>query len=405
MKLVEWMHLDWKDIRVLITGASGFVGTHLVKRLLSEEAIVSGFDKNDLPVSESLSIRKPKFIKGDLLTPSEVQGGLREFEPEVVFHLAAISQVHYSFQNPTETYEANIMGTANLLDAIRKADSEARFVFAGSSEEYGLVFSSEEQYQNALRKYGDIVPAPARIPELPISEDAPLRPMSPYAISKVAGELITRGYSNSFGLPTVVSRAFNHEGVGRGPNYVTSSIIRQVQSWDAGKTDSIRLGNVTVFRDWSGINDVINGYMILAREGKSGSAYNQGSMRTNSVLTFLLWVIETAGHEIISIESKRKPTKVQDPTAVDKGEIFGLRFEKTKIDGLLLENEITFGLDDEGIIIHGPDRPLFVEFDPSLHRVSEVPIMLSDSSRIQKLGARYDTGLREIISELLDQPQ
>ena len=176
----------------------------------------------------------------------------------------------------------------NLLEAVRVKDVDPVVVFAGSSEEYGLVLSSEEQYKKAIEKYGTIFPAPERMPEVPTTETNPLRPMSPYAVSKVYGDYLMRNYWYSYGIRTVISRAFNHEGAGRGNMFVTSVATSQVMRMKFGELDSITIGNVNAFRDWSHVDDIIEGYLILAEKGNYGVVYNQGSMRTNSVMSYLL---------------------------------------------------------------------------------------------------------------------
>ena len=171
----------------------------------------------------------------------------------------------------------NCIGTANLLDAVRIKDQNPKIVFAGSSEEYGLIISSPEQYQQAKKQYGTIFPEPSTIPETPIKETNPLRPMSPYAVSKVHGDYLMRNYYHSYGLNTVVSRAFNHEGAGRGLMFVTSVVTNQIMKLKFEEINKITIGNVNAFRDWSHVKDIVNGYMLLAENGNSGEVYNQGS--------------------------------------------------------------------------------------------------------------------------------
>ena len=144
-----------------------------------------------------------------MLDISSIGSALEIAEPHIVFHLAAQSFIPASFTNPLVTLMTNSIGTANVLESIRLKNLNPIVVFAGSSEEYGLVFSSQIQYNKALKKYGCIVPPPTRIPELPISEENPLRPQSPYAISKVQADYLMRSYHNIYGLKTVVSRGFN----------------------------------------------------------------------------------------------------------------------------------------------------------------------------------------------------
>ena len=395
-------------MRVLITGASGFVGPILAKSLLAKGAEIYGFIRGsidssvpkrfiDVEIADTIET-----VYGNLTDIKSVRQALSKSEPDAIFHLGGISHVHYSFDHPSETFDTNISGTSNLLEAIRINDGNPVFVFAGSSEEYGLVLSSNLQYETARERYGVVFPEPITIPELPVTEGSFLRPMSPYAVSKVAGDNISRNYWTAYGLRTVVSRAFNHEGIGRGDDYVTSSIIRQAISLKNGLINKIRLGNITALRDWSGVEDIINGYELLAERGVSGSVYNQGSMRTNSVLTYLLWSLEILGYQIDSIETIKGSKKVDDPTCIEKRNLFGLNFEKTKIDQMLLQDEITFSLKEEGLIIHGPSKPIRVEFDKNLYRPSEVPVMLCDSRKIQDIGASYSVKLSDIIKSQID---
>ena len=298
--------MSWNDKNVLITGADGFVGSYLAEELIKDGADVYGliqrgtgdlYSKNltDHGIENDL-----KLIEGDLTDITSLANALDESEPDYVFHLAAQSFVPASFQNPLGTQMINCIGTANLLDAIRVKEFNSKTVFAGSSEEYGLIITSEEQYERVKAQYGTIFPEPEEIPELPINENNPLRPMSPYATSKVYGDFLMRNYYSSFGMDTVVSRAFNHEGAGRGLMFVTSVITDQVAKLKSGQTKQIKIGNLNAFKDWSHVKDIIMGYMKLAMKGRSGDVYNQGAMRTNSVLSYILLSLEEAGYNINS---------------------------------------------------------------------------------------------------------
>ena len=154
----------------------------------------------------------------------------RKTEPDWIFHLAAQSYVPESFRDPLGTFRINCLGTNNLLEAVRLKNLETKIIFAGSSEEYGLQFKDEKHYEKMKKRYGAIEPPPRNFPELPISEEGFLRPMSPYATSKVYGDYAFRNYHTTYGMDTIVSRGFNHEGAGRGPNFVTSTIVRQLVS-------------------------------------------------------------------------------------------------------------------------------------------------------------------------------
>ncbi|RQD82430.1 MAG: NAD-dependent epimerase/dehydratase family protein, partial [Methanocalculus sp. MSAO_Arc2] len=226
--------MSWNDKNVLITGISGFAGSYLARHLIDQGAQIFGLIRRRADGYLPHNIREKNvangitFIEGNLEDITGMATALDISEPDVIFHLAAQSFVPRSFSHPIETAQINSIGTNNLLEAVRLKDCDPRIIFAGSSEEYGLVFSSEEQYQRMKAVHGTIYPEPTSIPEVPIKETNPLRPMSPYAVSKVYGDHLMRNYFYTYGTKAIVSRAFNHEGAGRGMMFVTSVITNQV---------------------------------------------------------------------------------------------------------------------------------------------------------------------------------
>jgi GDPmannose 4,6-dehydratase len=249
-------------------------------------------------------------------------------------------------------------------------------------------------------KYGSIFPEPD-IPEIPIKETNPLRPMSPYAVSKVFGDHLTRNYFHTYGVKTVVSRAFNHEGAGRGLMFVTAVITRQIANLSKDRLSPIEIGNVNSFRDWSHVNDVVRGYAILAERGRYGDVYNQGTMKTTSVLSYLLMSIEKAGYRISSIESFHGDKKIQDPQAPDDSPMFGIAFRKTKLDQIFLSGELEYTLQDEGIRVRTDRGTIPVRFDTTRFRPSEVPILLADIRKIQDIGFFPECTVEDIIRDQL----
>ena len=400
--------MSLKDKNVLITGADGFVGSYLAEELINNGSNVHGliqrgtgdlYSKNltDHGIENSLNL-----IEGDLTDITSLANALDISEPDYVFHLAAQSFVPASFTNPLGTQMINCIGTANLLDAIRVKDYDPKIVFAGSSEEYGLIITSKEQYEVAKKKYQTIFPEPEEIPELPINETNPLRPMSPYATSKVYGDFLMRNYFNSFGMETIVSRAFNHEGAGRGPMFVTSVITDQVAKIKTGETNQIKIGNLNSFKDWSHVKDIIIGYIKLALKGRSGDVYNQGAMRTNSVLSYILLSLEEAGYNIDQIETFDGNKKVTNPTLMDNSPIFGVKFDKTEVDRIMLEEGLEYTIDDNGINVYTDKGKIAINFDADRFRPAEVPIMLADTRKIQKIGVTTEHSLKDIITDQLD---
>lgn len=393
---------------ILITGISGFVGSYMAKKLLNQGAEVYGVLRRraDGAMPNNLNrlgiASKVHLLEGDLENISSLGTALSSSCPDIIFHLGGQSFVPRSFEDPLETMSGNCVGTANLLEAVRIKDINPVIVFSGSSEEYGLVISSYDQYKRVMDKNGTIFPEPQMIPEVPISETNPLRPMSPYAVSKVYGDFLTRNYWHSYGIKTVVSRAFNHEGAGRGIMFVTSVITSQVMKLKLHEADSITIGNVNAFRDWSHISDIVDGYMLLAEKGRYGDVYNQGSMRTNSVMSYLLVSLAEAGYPIDKIETFKGDKIVKNPIELKDAEIFGTCFEKTEIDDLMLRGELEFTKDDVGIIAHAGSKKIKIVFDPDRFRPAEVPITLSDTTKIGKLGFKAKYSLKGIIDDQLN---
>lgn len=395
------------DRRVLITGISGFAGSNLAKYLLDGGVEVFGIMRRRADWTKPRNLKalgivdEVSIVEADLLDLSSLAGAL-DCEPDVVFHLAAQSYVPRSFTHPLETAETNGMGTANLLEAIRLKDLNPKVVFAGTSEEYGLVVSSHSQYEALLEKYGVVFPEPQQIPELPISERNPLRPMSPYAASKVYGEKLMTDYYYTYGLDTVVSRGFNHEGAGRGRHFVTSVITSQVMALKLGLAEHITIGNVNAFRDWSHVMDIVRGYVLLSQRGRSGDVYNQGSQRTNSILSYLLLSLEETGYGVDFIETFKGEKRVDEPTAPDTEPVFHRDFDKTRIDRMLLEEEVSYTLSDGGLRVHTQQGVVSVEFDKERFRPSEVPILMADTEKIQGIGFRAQHSLQDIIRDQLN---
>ena len=397
-----------KNKNVFITGISGFVGSNMAKHLLNEGANVFGLVRRRADGSIPQNLKhlgienEVVLIEGDVRDISSIAFALDQSKPDVVFHLAAQSFIPRSFCSPNETMEINCLGTANLLEAIRNKGLDATIVFAGSSEEYGLVIFSDSQYQQIREKYGMIFPEPTHIPELPITETNPLRPMSPYAVSKVYADYLMRNYHTCYGLKTVVSRGFNQEGAGRGSLFVTSFVTRQVMQLKRGEIDRIHIGNVNAFRDWSHVSDILKGYCLLAEKGRCGDVYNQGSQRTNSVLSYLLLSLECAGYAVNRIETLDGRKAVDNPNELDSSKMFGLRFEKTKVDKLMLEGQLELSLLDRGITAITDKGKITVEFDKERFRPAEVPILLTRTAKIEELGFKTQRSLGDIINDQLN---
>lgn len=403
--------MNFKDKNILITGISGFVGAYLAEKLVNEGSNVYGIVRRRSDGQTPVNIQNHELegkitqLTGNLKDITSIANAIDEAQPDYIFHLAAQSFVPQSFDNPADTEQNNAMGTSNLLEAMRIKDSDARMIFAGSSEEYGLVISSKQQYDRVIKQYGCIFPdlKEGQLTELPIAETNPLRPMSPYAVSKVYGDFLTRNYYHSYDIDTVVSRAFNHEGAGRGKMFVTSVVTNQVMQLKMGLTNKITIGNVNAFRDWTHVDDIVDGYLTLATKGNAGDVYNQGSMRTNSILTYILLSLKEAGESINSIETFNGDKKVEDPTEINNDKYCGVSFPKTKVDSMMLDNELEYTIKDKGIIVKTESgNDVKVEFNPDRFRPAEVPILFSDTKKIQKLGVEIKHSVDDIIKDQLN---
>ncbi len=254
----------WRGRDVLITGISGFMGSHLAEKLISMKAKVHGLLRRhafpNYPNIEHLR-GKIELVEGDLLDTPSLLTALEKTGATTVFHLAAQSFIPLSFEAPSLTYESNVLGTANLLEAVRRSKGVEKVQFAGSSEEYGLVHPSE----------------------VPIKETNPLRPLSPYAASKVAGDYICYTHFKCYGVPVVRTRAFNHTGPRHGLNYVVSVIARQVARGVKYGQKELVIGNPEPKRDFSDVRDILRGYMLAIEKGKLGEVYNFGTGKSISM--------------------------------------------------------------------------------------------------------------------------
>ena len=225
-------------MRVLITGITGFAGSHLADYILAEHPEVEVFGtrrwRSRTENIDHLSGRIT-LAECDLRDATAVHRVLAEIRPARIFHLAAQSYVPASWVAPSETLTTNILAQTNLFETMRSLELAARIQIAGSSEEYGLVHPDE----------------------VPIKESNPLRPLSPYAVSKVAQDLLAYQYFRSYGLESVRTRGFNHTGPRRGEVFVTSNFAKQIASIEAGIQEPvIRVGNLSAHRDFTDVRDI-----------------------------------------------------------------------------------------------------------------------------------------------------
>jgi len=306
-------------LRALITGVAGFAGSHLAEYLL---------DHTDLEVWGVLHRRETHLrgrihtISADLSDPEVVTRLIQECRPAYVFHLAAHATPSASWANPWQTIHDNLRVQFNLLEALVKAQVPARVLVIGSGDAYGLV----------------------KPQDLPITEDVPLRPNNPYALSKAAQDLLGFQYFATHRLPVVRARPFNHIGPRQSDAFVAAAFARQIAEAEAGRREpAIQVGNLSTQRDFTDVRDIVRGYWLLLRHGVPGEVYNLGSERAIAIEQLL--------NRLLSMSS----------------------------------------------------IPIRVEPDPARLRPSDVPILVSNCQKARQLtGWRPEIPLERSLADLLD---
>ncbi len=250
-------------MRALITGYTGFVGSHLTEALLERGTEVFALYRWRSRLDNVGHLQdRVQLIEGDIADAASMRHALEFSRPDEIYHLAAQSFVPTSWSSPGSTLDTNIQGELNLFEGIRSLDISPRIQIAGSSEEYGLVHPDE----------------------LPITEDNPLRPLSPYGVSKVAQDLLAYQYHRSYGLDVVRTRGFNHTGPRRGQVFVCSNFAWQIARIERGEAEPIiRVGNLQARRDFTDVRDMVRGYILALEKGVSGEVYNICSGRAWSI--------------------------------------------------------------------------------------------------------------------------
>jgi len=310
-------------MRLLITGITGFVGSHMAEYALAQGAEVFGSARWRSRTENVEHLRgRVRLIECDLRDVASVRGLLEAAAPTHVIHLAAQSFVGTSWHTPGETLATNINSQLNLLEGMRALKLSPRFLAIGTSEEYGLVYPDE----------------------LPIRESNALRPLSPYAVSKVAQDMMGYQYFKSYGLPIIRTRAFNHEGPRRGEVFVTSNFAKQVAEIEAGlRAPVMFVGDLKPTRDYSDVRDIVRGYWALLDRGEPGEVYNLCSGRPwaiQQVLDFLLGESRSKGISVETDPARLRPSDVMvldgDPSKIRNatGWAVEIPFEQTLRDSL-----------------------------------------------------------------------
>jgi GDP-4-dehydro-6-deoxy-D-mannose reductase len=301
-----------------ITGIGGFLGSHLADFALAKGLAVSGILRRD---SGNISEIRPKvtLFRSDILDKAQIENAVQKVRPEVIFHLAAQSSPSGSWTEPERTFHANVLGTLNLLEAVRMAGLKPVVVVAGSSAEYG--FSEPD--------------------EIPIREDKPLRPASPYGVSKMAASALALLYHRAFGVKVIVVRPFFVIGP-RKVGDVCSNFARGIVAVENREQTALRVGNLQTVRDFLDAEDAVRALWLLAERGTAGQAYN---------------ICSSVGHKIASV----------------------------------LE-----------VFLRMSSRTITVERDSAILRPVDEPSVVGDNSRLRALGWTPQVGLDDSLSRILN---
>ena len=267
-------------MNVLITGITGMVGSHLAEYVLENhpDAEVHGLTRWRSPLDNIRGILdRVSLHNADIRDLNSMIGLLNDVKPDKIFHLAAQSYVTVSFITPADTLTTNVIGTTNLLDAVRITGIDPMIHICSSSEVYGQV----------------------REDEVPITESNPFRPASPYAVSKVGEDMIALQYFLSYGIKTIRTRMFTHTGPRRGDVFAESAFAKQIAEIEAGvRENPVRVGNLESVRTLADVRDAVKAYWLLLEKCEPGEVYNIGGIQTMKIGDILKILASYADCEI-----------------------------------------------------------------------------------------------------------
>ena len=277
-------------MRVLITGITGFAGSHLADYILKNhpDIEVFGIVRWRSRMDNILHIQnKITTLEADLKDIVSLKKSLAQIKPDRIFHLAAQSFVPTSWTCPAETFAINSIGQINLFEAVLSLQLTPRIQIAGSSEEYGQVFPDE----------------------VPMKETNFLRPLSPYAVSKVAQDLLGWQYFKSYGMKVIRTRGFNHTGPRRGDVFICSNFAKQIAEIEKGKRDPILLvGNLEAKRDFTDVRDMVQAYWLSLEKCEVGDVYNIGTGKTYAMKDVVDMLVSMSD---VEIETRVDPSRLR----------------------------------------------------------------------------------------------
>ena len=277
-------------IRALITGSEGFVGRYLRTELAAQGREVLGLDLKEAPGCR----------RGDLEDAEGLAAILREFQPQEIYHLAGQADIGKSWKIPAETFQVNVVGAVNLLEAARKETPKAALLMIGSSDQYGRLGEKGQR----------------------VTEDMLTKPQSPYAISKKAQEEMGLLYARSYGMRVMATRSFNHGGAGQRPGFMIPDFASGIVRVEREEQLTLKVGNLAAWRDFTHVKDIVRAYRLLMEKGRSGEVYNVGSGK--------VWQVQDVLERMRAMAKVNIPVE-QDPSRMRPSDTPVIRCDNSKL--------------------------------------------------------------------------
>lgn len=265
-------------MKALVTGSGGFVGHYMRKELEEHGYEVVGLD----------IVEAPQTICANLLDAEQVCAVIGQEKPDVIVHLAGQANVGASWKIPQKTFEINVFGAVNIMEAVRACDLDTHIVLVGSSDEYGNLGAMGES----------------------VSEDIITKPQTPYAVSKKAQEELAQVYVSSYGMNICMTRSFNHCGPGQKEGFLVADFSAGIARVERGEQDKMSVGNLLPRRDFTHVADIVRAYRLIAEKGQPGEVYNVGSGITYSAQEILnkLVALAKCPIEVVTDPARMRPS-------------------------------------------------------------------------------------------------
>ncbi|MBU1885965.1 GDP-mannose 4,6-dehydratase [Patescibacteria group bacterium] len=288
-----------KQPTILITGGTGFVGSHLVEALIeSGQKNIHVTNYSDKPGFVHQLLPPEQIHKLDLTDQEKTFALIKKLQPNHIYHLASLAAVGKSFNNTKQVLDNNTQLQLNILEAVKQFTPQSRLLVIGSAMEYDLINSYPGHSSQA------------------VTETYPLGPASPYGVSKTIQDLLAYAYAQSFNLDIIRVRPFNHIGERQTPDFAVPAFAQQIVAIENGQQKNLKVGNLTAVRDFTDVKDMVKAYLLLMEKGKSGQVYNIGTghgYEMQKVLDILISLAKTK-IEVEIDQARMRPSDV--PIAV-----------------------------------------------------------------------------------------